>query len=283
MRNYKIRKQRISPSDIFHKIVFLLLSVCFLFPLYWMICLSFKSESEASARPFALPSSFALDNFKAVLSRINLGSGMINSFLYAIVVSTLVCLFSAMAAYAIFRMGKRSAFAIYRYFVLGLAVPGMCLVVPVYMILNFLGLIGTFWAVVIPCVTGNICSSVLFIGAFIKSIPFELEEAAALDGCRPSRCFFSIMLPMMKSGITTKFTLLFLTMWNEYSSFKIFCLGKSRQPITLMIAGFFNTKYAVHWGQVGAAILLSSAPSIIMYCICNKQLENALTFGSISK
>ena len=283
MKKHRIQGKKISPSDIFHKIVFLLLSAGFLFPLYWMVCLSFKSESEASARPFSLPSTFTLDNFKTVFERINLGQGMINSFLYAAVVSTLVCLFSAMAAYAIFRMGKHSSSAIYRYFVMGLAVPGMCLVVPVYMILKFLGLIGTFWAVVIPCVTGNVCASVLFIGAFIKSIPYELEEAAALDGCSPSRCFFSIMLPMLKSGITTKFTLLFLTMWNEYSSFKIFCLGRSRQPITLMINSFFNTKYAVHWGQVGAAILLSSAPAIIIYCICNKQLAKALTFGSISK
>ncbi len=270
-------------SDILRKMMLLALSAVFLFPLYWMICLAFKTESEASARPFSLPKIITFENFAAVLKRIDIGTGMINSFFYAFVVSLLVCLFTTMAAYALFRMYKRSAGAIYRYFVMGLAVPGMCLVVPVYLILKSMGLIGTFWAVVIPCVTGNICSSVLFIGAFIKSIPVELEEAAALDGCGPVRCFSRIIVPQLRSSVVTKFTLLFLTMWNEYGSFKIFCLGRARQPITLMIASFFNTKYAVHWGQIGAAILLSSLPAIVIYCICNKQLENALTVGSLTK
>ena len=76
----------------------------------------------------------------------------------------------------------------------------------------------------------------------------------------------------MKPAIVTRFVLTFLSMWNEYGSFKIFCLGKARQPITLMLAGFFNSKYALHWGEIGAAILISSLPAIVLYCVCNNRI-----------
>lgn len=280
---HSLRRKFPNGRGFVRKIVLLVFSVIFLFPLYWMICLSFKSQSEASAYPFSPPRSFSLDNFKSVLNQIDIAGGLMNSFLYALVVATLVCVFCTMAAYAIYRMYKRSAKYVERYFVLGLAVPGMCLVVPVFLILKSLGLIGTFGAVVIPCVTGNLATGILLIGAFVKSLPKELEEAATIDGCGPERCFLKIIVPLLRPGITTRFVLTFLNIWNEYGTFKIFCLGKSRQPITLMIAGFFNSKYALHWGEIGAAILMSSLPAIIIYCICNKQLANAMTVGSMSK
>ena len=282
MKHFLNRKQ-LGRHGFIRKGVLLLFSVIFLFPLYWMVCLSFKTQSEASATPFSPPRSFSFDNFKSVLNQIDIAGGMLNSFLYAFAVASLVCVFCTMAAYAIYRMHKRSAKFVERYFVLGLAVPGMCLVVPVFLILKSLGLIGTFWAVVIPCVTGNLATGILLIGAFIKALPKELEEAAAIDGCGSVRCFLKIIVPLLRPGITTRFVLTFLNIWNEYGTFKIFCLGKSRQPITLMIAGFFNSKYALHWGEIGAAILMSSLPAIIMYCICNKQLANAMTIGSMSK
>ena len=123
---------------------------------------------------------------------------------------------------------------------------------------------------------------VIWGGTFAR-IPEDVLESAKMDGVTWWQEFTRIIVPQLRSSVVTKFTLLFLTMWNEYGSFKIFCLGRARQPITLMIASFFNTKYAVHWGQIGAAILLSSLPAIVIYCICNKQLENALTVGSLTK
>lgn len=273
-------KKKMRLAGIGRKAELLIWSAIFLFPLYWMLCLPFKTESEATARPFSIPRQFNFDNFEAVFQKINIWDGMLNSFLYATLVSVSVMLISSIAAYAIFRMHKKSARLVYRYFVIGLSVPGMCLVVPVYLILKAMGLIGTSWAVVFPCVSGNLVAAIIFIGSFIKAIPMELEEAAAIDGCGPIRCFLHIIFPLLRSGVSTKFTLVFLSMWNDYSSYKLFCLGKSRQPITMMIAGFFNSKWSVHWGEVGAAILVSSLPAIVIYCICNKQLEKALTISS---
>ena len=273
-------KKKIRLADIGRKAELLLWSAAFLFPLYWMLCLPFKTESEATAKPFSIPRQFSFDNFKSVFEQIDIVEGMANSFLYSLIISTFACLFSVLAAYALFRMYKKSAGKIYRYFVMGLAVPGMCLVVPVYLILKAMGLIGSSWAVVFPCVSGNLAATIIFMGSFIKTIPTELEEAAAIDGCGPVRCFIHVMLPLLRSPIITKFTLTFLATWNEYSSYKLFCLGKSRQPITMMIASFFNSKWSVHWGEVGAAILVSSLPAILIYCICNKQLEKAMTISS---
>ena len=107
MKHFLNRKQ-LGRHGFIRKGVLLLFSVIFLFPLYWMVCLSFKTQSEASASPFSPPRSFSFDNFKSVLNQIDIAGGMLNSFLYAFAVASLVCVFCTMAAYAIYRMHKLS-------------------------------------------------------------------------------------------------------------------------------------------------------------------------------
>jgi raffinose/stachyose/melibiose transport system permease protein len=279
-------KAKNTTSNVIKSIVLILVGLTCVYPIYWMICLSFKTETESSAFPFSLPQHLmdvGFSNYDFVLKNVELIRGFKNSFIYTLgvlIIATVIC---TMGAYAISRMRSKLSKPIYTYYVVGLAVPGMVLMVPTYMITKFLGMVGTHWAVVIPCTGGVVSGSILLMVAFMKSLPFELEEAAAIDGCNVYNSFVKIMFPMVKPAVATRAMLIFLWMWNEFGWSKILAIKDYLRPITIEIAGFFRSTYVTNWGQVGAAVVMTSAPSVIAYCIGNKNIEQALTAGAILK
>ena len=273
-------------GDLARKLVLILMGITCVYPIYWMICLSFKTEAESNSSPYTLPKHLAevgFDNYAYVLKNVELFRGFKNSFIYTLGVLIIATIVATMGAYAISRMRSKLSKPIYTYYVVGLAVPGMVLMVPTFMITKFLGLVGTHWAVILPLVGGCVAGSILLMIAFMKSLPFELEEAAAIDGCNVYNSFLKIMFPMVKPAVATRAMLIFLWVWNEFGWSKILAIKDYLRPITIEIAGFFKSTYVTHWGVVGAAVVMTSAPSIIAYCIGNKNIEQALTAGAILK
>ena len=110
-----------------------------------------------------------------------------------------------------------------------------------------------------------------------------MEEAAAIDGCNCHRAFLTIMLPIFKPSIATRAMLEFLRMWNEFGYASILCMRENLRPITLEVQAFFGSLYATNWAHVGAAIILTAGPAILVYCFANKGIENAMTAGAILK
>ncbi len=259
-------------------------AIC-LYPIYWMITLSFKTEQEAAYNVYSFPKhvlEVGFSNYKLVLEHLNYGSGMKNSLIYSVFITFFTTLFAITAAYALTRMRFKYADIIYKYFLIGLAVPGMCLIVPVFMILKFMGLTGTRWAILILGCAAAAPGAILMV-AYMRSVPYELEEAAAIDGCNIHRAFVSIMLPIFKPALATRAMLDFLRMWNEYGYSSILCMNQKIRPMVMETRTFFNDLYATNWANVGAAIVLSAGPAILVYSLANRSIENALTAGAILK
>ena len=108
-------------------------------------------------------------------------------------------------------------------------------------------------------------------------MPTEYEEAAVLYGCGPFRLFTQIMVPQIAPAILIQFTTIFILIWNNYEQFKVYALGKAPTPVTIMIDQLFHLQKSQDWGIIGAGILMSSIPSIIVYCFFNKYLQKAYT------
>ena len=262
----------------------IVLAVGFLFPMYWMVMLSFKDIPEIVLNPFGLPAGWELTNYIDALAKMEYWTGLRNSVVYTFGTCALTLLFGSMASYAVSRMGWKHGEKVRSFFMLGLLIPIQLVLVPLYTIIFKLGLKGTPFAVILPYTAFQLPSTILMLYAFLRGIPRELDEAARLDGCGSYRVFFNILLPVLKPAMSTRFIMIFISIWNEYNLALVLANTNDTRPLTIELNKFFGTLMGIpHWGQIGAAMLLASAPVIVMYCLGSSKIENALCAGAILK
>lgn len=257
--------------------ILILSALIFMLPLYWMLILSVKSAQQAAIEPWALPTELHFENFAAAWERINVPLLLKNSFIYTAGSVVLCLLLSMMVAYALTRMRMKHSRVGTMYFTVGMLIPVSVLLIPVYRLVMGLGLKGTPWALILPYAAFAMSSSILMISAFFRSVPVEMEEAAAMDGCSVYRAFFSIMMPLVKPALTTQAMMLYIQNWNEYALASILAMGKEMRTIPLALNLFFGQFDLTNWGEVGAAVTITSLPVILVFVFCNKQIEQAMT------
>lgn len=260
--------------------ILIIFALMFLLPLYWMLTLSVKSAQQAAGQPWAMPDSIHMENFPAAWARIDIPVLLKNSFIYTAGALVICLAVSVMIAYAITRMRMKHASAVRMYFTLGMLIPVSVLMIPVYRLVMTLGIKGTYWSLILPYAAFSMASAILMICAFFRSIPVEMEEAAAIDGCNVYRTFISIMVPMVKPALATQGMMMFINNWNEYALANILAMGKDMRTIPLALNLFFGQFDLTNWGEVGAAVTITSLPVIIVFIFCNKQIEEAMVGSS---
>ena len=261
----------------------LLVGVSFLFPLYWMISMSFKGKSEVFDNPFGMPAKFTFENYTYVINNYPFFKYMVNSSIYTVgtLLVTLFC--GSLLAYAVSRMHWKYSKSVIAYISFGLILPVQVLIVPLYMMMGTLHLRGTFLSLILPYSAFALPSCILMLNAFLRSLPYSLEEAACIDGCSVYQTFFLIILPLITPALITQMILITISTWNEFFLAFVFAGKMSMRPITVGLLEFFTSIGVSHWGQIGAAMVMASLPAMVVYFIGNKQIENALTAGAILK
>lgn len=260
-----------------------LVGISFLFPMYWMLNISFKSKSEVYDNPFGLPKQWIFNNYSDALEKFNFLRYLTNSIIYSTGTIILAVFLGSMLAYCISRMNwKHKGFAL-SYISMGLIIPVQVVIIPLLIMTRNLGLKGTHMSLILPYSAFALSSCVLMLYAFFRSLPKELEDSACIDGCNIYQAYFRIILPVIKPAITTQCVLIFMNTYNEF--FLAFILGAEDRirPLTVGLLNFFVSIGVSHWGQIGAAMIITSLPTIIVYAIGNEQIENALTARAILK
>lgn len=271
-------------NAIFIKILLILLGISFLFPLYWMLMMSFKNHLEITVNPFGLPKEWIFTNYAKALEKMRFLPALKNSLIYTTGTCLLALTLGAMAAYSISRMGWKYENHARTVFMMGLVIPMQLVMIPLYTIVHNLGLKNSALGVILPYTAFQLPSTILMFYAFLRGIPKELEEAARIDGCNVYQCFLKIILPTLKPALATRFVLIFMNIWNEYNLALILANTSYKTPLTIELNKFFVTLVgSPNWGYIGAAMILSSLPAIIVYTFGNRQIENALTVGAILK
>lgn len=264
-------------------IIMIIIGGSFVFPLFWMLGLSFKSKSEVYDNPFGLPREWIFNNYPDVLSGYKFFSYILNSAIYTVGAIVLTIILGSMLAYSLSRMNWKHGKYALNYISLGLIIPVQVVIIPLYMLVRQIGIKNTYLGLIIPYAAFAISSCVLMLYAFFRTLPKELEEAAYLDGCNVYQSFWKIILPTVKPAIATQCVLLFMNTWNEFFLAFIIAGKDSLRPLTVGLLNYFVSIGSTHWGQIGAAMIISSLPTIIIYLIGNEQIENALTAGAILK
>ena len=264
-------------------VAMILIGISFLFPMYWMINLSFKSKSEVYDNPFGLPKQWVFNNYGDALEKFSFLKYLSNSLIYSLSTIVVTVFLGSMLAYCLSRMNWKYKGLALSYIAMGLVVPAQVVIIPILIMIRNMGLKGSYLSLILPYSAFALSSCVLMLFAFFRSLPKELEEAACMDGCNIYRTYFSIILPVVKPAIATQCVLIFMNTYNEFFLAFILAADDKIRPLTVGLLNFFVSIGVAHWGQIGAAMIITSLPTIIVYMLGNEQIENALTAGAVLK
>jgi N-acetylglucosamine transport system permease protein len=255
-------------------------------PLLWTVLASFKTNTEIFIdSPFAVPETFNFDAFGRAWTQAHVGRYFLNSVFVVGCSTAGTMLLGSMAAYVLARYEFFGNRAIYYMFVSGLAFPVFLALVPLFLVVNNLGLLNTFTGLILVYIAYSLPFTVFFLAAFFKTLPNSVAEAAMIDGASHTRLFFSVMMPMAKPGLVSITIFNIIGQWNQYIL-----------PVTLMQGGEADKKYVLtqgiaristaagyeaDWAALFAALTLSILPMILVYGFFQRHIQQGLTAGAV--
>jgi ABC-type glycerol-3-phosphate transport system permease component len=249
-------------------------------PLLWVLMSSFKTTKEIFASPFALPSSWNFDNYVSAWTTASIGTFFFNTVMVVGSALVIVMILGAMCAYVLARFEFWGSKFIYYAMLAGLTFPVFLAVVPLFLTLRNIGLINTLPGLVLTYVAFALPFTVFFLYAFFKTLPQEIAEAAALDGCGPWRIFFQIMLPMARPGMASVAIFNFLGLWNQFLLPVALNTKTTNYVLSQGMASFASQAgYAVNFGALFAAVVITVLPVLVTYIIFQRQLQGSVAPG----
>ena len=257
-----------------------LYSVFTLFPYYWMFVTAVKTDGDIHSRPIQYwPAHFTWENFQQLFGYFDFLKYMKNSLLIAIGTTVLSLVVSTLAAYAFARYEFKGRKILMALFLSNNMFPTVLLMIPLYSIMRTIGLLYTHTGMVLAYTTFSIPFSVWLIQGFIRDIPFDLEEAALVDGCTRRGAFLRIFLLVLSPALLAAGVYMFMQAWNEYTLASMFT-----DPATRTIPVALNSligQLGVDWGLLCAGGIITCIPVIIMFFFAQKNLVAGMTAGSV--
>ena len=257
----------------------------------WVVVSSLKTTREIFANPFGLPKSPQWRNYSLAWSVSGFGQAAFSSVTVVAAAALLTMVLATPASYVLARTDRRSASRVITYFAIGMGIPAQALVVPFFLMSNDLSTFMTDWvtgwwddriSLVLIYIVMSLPFTVYLLTMYFRSLPTEIEEAAAVDGAGPTRTFVEIMLPMARHGLVTALVLNIVALWNE-TLFVLIIVGDPQQrtlPATLL--ELYNTmQYTSNWGGLFAGIVILVMPMIVLYLWAGRRIVQAMTQGAL--
>lgn len=275
------RKNKFKIRNVLLQVFLLGYAVIQIYPLVWLGLFSLKDNGEIFGGNIAgLPEKFRWENYANAFSQGNVFRYFLNSVLVTVISILAVVLLAAMTSYAITRMEWKLSALVLNLILVGLMVPIHATLLPLFTVLRNLKLLNSFWAVIIPYVAFGIPLAVVIFNGFIHGIPRELEEAATIDGCTIYKIFGRIILPMLRPVVATVSILTFIASWNELMFAVTFINKKEFKTLTVGIMGMVGS-YVTEWGPIGAGLMIATLPTIIIYILLSKQVQESIAAGAV--
>ena len=256
-------------------------SVIVFAPLLWVLMSSFKTTKEILASPFTLPTHWNFDNYVSAWTDASIGSYFFNT---VIVVVRRAGHRHAAGRHVRLRPGAlrvQGRRLIYYVMLAGLTFPIFLAVVPLFLTLRNFGLLNTLPGLILVYVAFALPFTVFFLYAFFKSLPQEVAEAALIDGGGPWRVFFQIMLPMARPGMASVAIFNFLGLWNQFLLPVALNTDPDRYVLSQGMSYFASQAgYAVNFGALFAAVVITVVPVLIVYLIFQRQLQGSVSRGT---
>ena len=280
------KKDKRGPGHVILAIVLnailILFSFSCIFPLLWMFNSSLKEKRVFNADIIGIVKSPTLKNFKDILSNSNyhLGQSIWNSARTTILSVFFIVLFAFIVGYILARVKFKLNRFIFAIILMGMLIPQHSLLVPIYVVFKKCGLSNHWFTLLFPYVAFGLPMAIFLVEGFVKTIPYELEQAAAIDGCGFSKTMFSIIMPICKPILVTVAIIQSFGCWNEFSFALVLIKNQALQTVPLALTQFtgqFNSDYP----KIMAAMLVTMAPIVILYFVFSKEIIKGMVAGAV--
>ena len=249
------------------------------FPIFWMMLTSFKTETEAISRIPHFFFSPTLENYRAVQERANWFHFAWNSIVASMGSTLLALVFAIPCAYCLAFQSKKYVKDTLLWMLSTKMMPSAGVLVPIYLICRNLNLLDTRFSLVIIYTLMNLPIIVWMMFTYFKEVPREILEAARMDGARPMREFFDLLLPLSMPGIVSTSLLAIILSWNE-AFWSLNLTSSNAAPLTAFIASF-SSPQGLFYAKLSAASTMAIAPILVLGWLTQKQLVRGLTFGAV--
>ena len=280
-KNYLQTKE--GRRNVINCVIAVLIAIFFLFPIYWLIQMSFKTHMESFGKIVTYyPHEFTIDPWLENLQDADFLSSLRNSIFIAFCAMLISLVFGVPAAYGMGRYQVKGTKSFMLTFLVTQMLPASVMLTPMYLTFTKLHLLGTYWAPAIAVASGSVPFIVVTLRPYFKSIPVSLDEAARIDGCGVFRSFFKIMIPTIKTGIITVVVISFLNGWNDLIYSMTFNVDADMRPLTANIRKF-QSKYGTKWNCIMAYGAILVIPVILAFIFLQKYIVGGLTAGAVKE
>ena len=275
-------KLKIGSLTVFLNSVLILFSLSCIFPLVWMFYSSLKVKRVFNADIMGLPKDPTISNYVKVITNpdYHIGESMLNSVRTTALSLFFIVLFGFVVGYILARLKFKGNRILYVMFLMGMLIPVHSLLVPIYVVFNTAGLGNQWFTLIIPYVAFGLPISVFLVEGFIKAIPIELEEAAAIDGSSFTRTLFNIIFPVTKPILVTIAIIQTFSCWNEFSFALVLIKNVSLQTVPLAMT-MFKGQFASDYPKIMSAMLTTMAPIVVLYFVFSKQIIKGMVAGAV--
>lgn len=253
----------------------LLAAIVWLIPIAWVVDTALKTESDTTTVPVTWipPSGFTLESFWQILSAGNMLRWYFNSFLTSSIITLMVVLLASLAAFGFSRVAFRGSNFLFFMIVAGIVIPPQVLIVPLFIEMQALGLVDTYWGIILPQMAAPI--AVFIFKQFFDGIPKDLEDAARVDGASRLRVYWQIWMPLSRPAIAAVAIFIFVLSWNNFLWPFIVVTNTDMMTIPVGIATV-QSSYGVRYADIMASAVLAGLPLVIVFLFFQRQIVQGI-------
>lgn len=264
---------------IFMLIIFVI-SLVFIYPLFYTVLASLKTNVEIFANPFGLPEIFQWGNYYAAWFTASMGIYFKNSVILTAVTVCGHLLFGSMAAYVIARFQLRISGWAGLFFTIGMMIPIQSILIPIAKMAVSWGMTDNWFYLLCVYIAGGLPSTVFIMSNYLGTFPTEIEEAAVIDGCSMTKFYVKILVPISKPIFVTMGIMSFISTWNELLVAMVLLETNTKKTLPLGLMNFSGA-YSTDYAGLCAAIMITVIPTIIIYLILQENVEKGLSEGAV--
>ena len=272
----RVRRERHRGAHV----VLAIYSVIVLVPLLFVVFLSFKDITGILGTPLQWPQQWHPENYLEAWQAGNLMQLLINTLLVSVASVAGILLLSSLAAFAIARYRFTGNQALYLYFVSGMALPIQLVALPIFVLVRDLNLLNTLWGMILVMAAGGMSFSVFLLVNFMRTIPWQLQEAATVDGAGPLRVYWHIVLPLVRPALGIVAIFQFLAIWKEFFLPLLLVQDPGKMTVSVGILNFVG-QYTTQWQLLLAGIVIVSIPTIVGFLLVARQFRRNMMAGAV--
>ncbi|MEU7580263.1 carbohydrate ABC transporter permease [Streptomyces sp. NPDC041068] len=252
------------------------------FPFLWLISTAFKPARElGSLHPTWIPEDPTLENFRQAFDEQPLLQAAGNSLVAALSAALIAVVIATPMAYVMARHRTRLAKAATGWVVVSQAFPFVLIIIPLFLILKNLHLINSLLGLIMVYVVWSLPFALWMLVGYVRAVPAELEEAAAVDGASKVRTFVSVVAPLLAPGVVATAMFAFITAWNEFFFALVLLKTPEKQTLPVILNRFIGSEGVADLGPLAAAAFLATIPSLVIFAIIQKRITGGMLAGAV--